>query len=86
MGRQRLSQVPALLIVSPHPLDVFCALSINTRRTICKQNSNPSVSSRRAVCGGSRSWNTFPSGLRTFVLAICAKPGTDPFTAEIPHT
>ena len=83
MRRQRLSRLHLLLIVLAHPFGVFCALNMDARKAICKQNSNPIVKSCCAVCGGSRSQNTFPSGIRKFVAAICTKPRTNPVTGEI---
>ena len=83
MRRQRPSRLHLLLIVPPHPFGVFCALDMDARKAVCKQNSNPIVESCYAVCSGSRSQNTFPSGLRESIAAICSKPGTNPVTGEI---
>src|SRR5208337_5631525 len=68
-----------------HAFGVSCAPNVDARKAICKQTTNPIVESCYAICGGSRSQNTFPSGIRESVAAICSKPRTSPVTGEIQH-
>ena len=86
MSRQRLSQVHVLLIVSLTPLMFYARLAWTQEGPSASKTPTQVSILAAPFAEGPEGGVRFPPGLRKFVLAICAKPGTDPFTAEIPHT